>query len=54
MKQLADTGRLFAKGAPWDFIIFVWLIRLRPASGTTPDKFRQPAHFNFNEICKSQ
>ncbi|MDD2600826.1 MAG: hypothetical protein PHO37_16660 [Kiritimatiellae bacterium] len=63
MKQLADAWRLFAKGTPWDFIIFVWLIRRRPATRLRPQaglrrgiaelcrtKAANPAHFSFNEI----
>ena len=50
-EAIADTGQVFAKDAPWDFMIFDWLFRLRPASGTTPDKHRQPYTFNHNEVC---
>ena len=35
-KQLAYARRLFVKGAPWGFIIFVWLIRRRPATRLCP------------------
>jgi|GEM_PF-6633040 len=46
-EAIADTRCLFAKGKSGDFIIFVWLIRLCPASGTTPDKYRQPYTFQL-------
>ncbi|MFA7174513.1 MAG: hypothetical protein WC340_14105 [Kiritimatiellia bacterium] len=34
-------------------MIFVWLFRLRPASGTTPDKHRQPYSFNQDDALRA-
>ncbi|MFA7171897.1 MAG: hypothetical protein WC340_00540 [Kiritimatiellia bacterium] len=67
MKQLAYAERLFVKGAPWGFMIFVWLIRRRPATRLRPQagllrgmaelcrtRAANTTHFNFNEACKSR